>query len=151
MRFTREQLRAVVESAQFSDPRATAYIVDTLIARQRATGAAWFKLVNPLDRFTIENAGVCFDDLALRYAFTAASTSYAVTTFDRAGHPLATTQVAATGSRTCTPPLAPARDPDGYTIVELATHRADYAGRTLVHLALDRASGQLHVIGIWRP
>jgi hypothetical protein len=151
MRFTREQLRAVVDSAHYSDPRAAAYLTDTLVARQRATGAYWFARVNPLDQFTVDGNAVCFDDLALRYRFTTAATSYAVTTFDRAGRPLANAQVAASGAHTCTAPITAASDADGYTIVELATRRADYAGRTLVHVARDRASGQLRVIGIWRP
>jgi len=151
MRFTREQLHAVVESAQYSDPRATAYLTDTLVARQRATGAYWFARVNPLDAFRIEHGAVCFDDLALRYGFTSAATTYGVTSFDFAGHALGASTAAATGAHTCTQALTLGPGPDAYTILEIATQRADYAGRTLVHVARDRASGELRVIGIWRP
>ena len=121
------------------------------MARQRATGAYWFARVNPLDGFRIENNAVCFDDLALRYGFTSAATTYAVTSFDFAGRSLAASTTAASGARSCTPPVTLGSGPDGYTIVEIATRRADFAGRTLIHVARDRASGELRVIGIWRP
>src|SRR5204863_256472 len=67
MRFTPAQIRAVVEEARLSVPRATDYLTDVLIARQRATGAYWFSRVNPLDGFAIAGAKLCFDDLMLAY------------------------------------------------------------------------------------
>jgi hypothetical protein len=151
MRFTREQLRAVVASAQYSDPRAVPYLTETLVARQRASAAYWFARVNPLDRFAVEHGRVCFDDLALRYGFTAEATSYGVATFDRAGQPIATAAVTAGGPRTCSAPIGLAADADGYTIIEVATRRGSYAGRTLVHVARDRTTGEPRVIGVWRP
>ena len=154
IRFTREQLHALVLSAQYSDPRATEYLTDTLVARQRATAAYWFDRVNPLDRFTVEHGTVCFDDLALRYGITSEPTAYQVTSFDRDGNQLATGRFATGfGGHTCTGPLtfATGNDRDAYTIVELKTLRDRFAGRTMVHLARDRASGDLRVIGIWRP
>jgi len=152
IRFTREQLHAVVEAAQYTDPRATAYITDTLVARQRATAAYWFARVNPLDRFSVEHGTLCFDDLALRYGITNQPTSYQVTSFDRDGTQLATGRVA-TGfaGHTCTGALTIASDRDAYTILEVKTLRPEVAGSTMVHLARDRASGELRVIGIWRP
>src|SRR5205085_12364741 len=51
MRFSREQLAAIIETAQYSDPRASQYMLDTLVARQRATARYWFDRVAPLDAF----------------------------------------------------------------------------------------------------
>ena len=154
IRFTREQLHAIVDSAQYTDPRAAEYLTDTLVARQRASAAYWFDRVNPLDRFSVEHGTVCFDDLALRYGITSESTAYQVTTFDRDGKQLATGRVR-TGfaGHTCTTSLTVAggNDRDAYTIVELQTLRTKFAGRTMVHLARDHASNELRVIGIWRP
>ncbi|HSN30945.1 MAG TPA: hypothetical protein VLT45_31885, partial [Kofleriaceae bacterium] len=124
----------------------TEYLTDAIIARQRMTGAYWFARVNPLDAFTMTGAKLCFDDLAVKYLFTAAPTTYTATTFDRDGTLLETS----TSPETCTRPLALGGGPDAYTIVELATRRGEYAGRTLVHIARDR-SGELRVIGVWRP
>ncbi len=55
-RFTRAQLRAAVDAARFSDPRAAEYVVDTLVARQRATVLHWFKRVSPLTGLELRGA-----------------------------------------------------------------------------------------------
>jgi hypothetical protein len=151
MRFTRAQLHAIVETAQYRDRRTTEYLTNMLVARQRKTGAYWFSRVNPLDRFTMKDDAVCFDDLALRHGFTAEPTTYTVATFDRHGQPIGSLDVPATGDRTCTQHLTLASAPDAYTIVELTTRRSAFAGTTLVHIARDPASGALRIIGIWRP
>ncbi len=146
MRLSRAQIHAIVESARYSDPRATEYLTDTIVARQRSTGAYWFARVNPLDAFTVSGSRLCFDDLAVKYHFTAAPTTYTATTFDRDGALLEVT----TSPETCTRTLALGGGADAYTIVEISTRRGEYAGRTLVHIARDR-TGELRVIGVWRP
>ena len=151
MRFTREQLHAIVMTARYHDKRAIDYLTNALVARQRASGAYWFARVNPLDGFRIEHDGLCFDDLALQYGFSTERTSYALTMFDHAGQLVASSAALASGPHTCTLPLTLAADHDGYTIIEVRTQRARYAGRTLVHVARDPATGSARVIGIYRP
>jgi hypothetical protein len=159
IRFTRAQLRAVVETARLSDPRAVEYITDALVARQRATARHWFSRVSPLDRFAPASGGhaLCFDDLMLTYrlapAPAGAATSYRVTAYDRGGRPLgaASGLPAGASGRTCAP-LKLAGDRDGYTIVRIDTRRPrQRTGATFVHLARDPASGAPRVIGVWRP
>lgn len=157
IRFTRAQLRAVVETARLSDPRAADYLVDTLVARQRAAARHWFTRTPPLDRFTPAAGGraLCFDDLLLahRLAPVEAATRYEVAAFDRAGRPLGAPREhrAGPGGQTCAA-VTPAADGDGYTIVRIATRRGGgRAGATYVHLARDPASGAPRVIGVWRP
>ena len=157
IRFTREQIRAVVETGRLSDPRAVDYLTDTLVARQRATARYWFDRVNPLDHFMVRSSTssvLCFEDLALRYQLGAspAATRYRVTTYDvdtrQVGPPR---ELAATGSgQVCTSALDLAVPFDGYTIVRVETLRPGFAGQTFVHLARDPASGVARVIGIWR-
>jgi hypothetical protein len=150
MRFTREQIRAIVETGRYSDPRAAEYIVDTLVARQRKIGEHWFSRVNPLDRFTIAADSLCFDDLSIAYGFASApETGYKATSFDRE-----TRVVGETASRpdargrTCIPlSLAPAQD--GYTMMRIQTTRPSFKGTTIVHIALDPAR-RARVVGIWR-
>jgi hypothetical protein len=155
MRFTREQIRAVVESARLSDPRAADHIVETLLVRQRATGRYWFSRQSPLDHFTPVSGGraLCFDDLMLSYklAPTSAITRYAVTAYDRSGRPIgapATLRADASG-RAC-PLLTLAPDRDGYTILRIDTQRQPRTTAVYVHLARD-AAGAPRVIGVWRP
>lgn len=159
IRFTPEQIRAVVETGRLSDPRAIDYLTDTLVARQRATARYWFDRVNPLDRFTTASAptgtGLCFDDLALVYQLgaSAAATRYRVTTYDIDAHPVGAGGVlpaSATG-HVCTSALELAAPFDGYTIVRVETLRPGFTGETFVHVARDPATGAARVIGIWRP
>lgn len=153
IRLTREQIRAVVETGRYSDPRATAYITDTLVARQRATARYWFARVNPLDGFAVSATGeLCFDDLALVYQLgpRAAATRYELVTFDRAGTRLGQHAAAAEGrGHACIALPVLAADADGYTIVRVETLRAEMAGQTFVHVA-RAPNGALRVIGIWR-
>jgi hypothetical protein len=159
IRFTREQIRAVVETGRLSDPRAVDYLTDTLVARQRATARYWFDRVSPLDRFAAVNAStrtaLCFDDLALRYQLGASplATRYRVTTYDVDARPLGAARdlAANTTGHVCTGPLDLARHFNDYTIIRIETRRPGFAGETLVHLARDPASGMARVIGIWRP
>jgi len=151
IRFTRAQLRAIVDTAQLSDPRAAAYLTDTLVARQRATAAYWFARVNPLDRFAATGDRLCFDDLAIQYGFAdAAATRYVATRYDRdAGELGALASSAARAGRTCLPIALP-HDGDGYTILRVETHRPGFSGATFVHVARTPGSGAPRVIGIWR-
>jgi hypothetical protein len=158
-RFTREQIAAAVEAAHYSDPRAAAYVVDTLVGRQRRIMAYWFARVNPLDHFTTTAAGpdtsVCFDDLAIAGELASAtSTHYATTTYDVAGHPLSaprwTVASADPHGRTCSAPFGLTDKADGYTIVRITTARPGFTRSTLVHVARDAQSGAPRVIGIWR-
>ena len=151
IRFTREQVHALVETGQLSDPRAVEYVTDTLVARQRATAAYWFARVNPLDHFTAYSDRLCFDDLAIAYDFAKpATTHYEVTRYDRAAHKLGALGARGeAGGRAC---VALTLDPggDGYTMLDITTHRPDFTGSTFVHVARDPASGSPRVIGIWR-
>ncbi|HUJ59145.1 MAG TPA: hypothetical protein VLX92_11655 [Kofleriaceae bacterium] len=154
-RFTRAQIRAAVDAAKLSDPRAARYLTDTLVARQRATLAYWFARVAPIDRVEItgeRDATLCFDDLALTTAITAPGTTrYAFARFGRDGARLGpgTVAWATPGGTTCTTvPLAAGGD--GYTIVEITTRRPGFSGKTYIHVARDPIAGAPRLVGIYR-
>jgi hypothetical protein len=155
IRFTRDQLRAAVDAGRLSHPAAADYLVDTLVARQRTLARYWFWRVNPLDAFTVGDDGVCFDDLLLTHELGAVAdrTRYHITTYDRAGARLGPerTVLATPGGRTCTAPLVLAPAPDAYTIVAIETTRLAFSGTSYVYVARDPDTGELRVIGIWRP
>jgi hypothetical protein len=149
-------LRAVVETARLSDPRAVDYLTDALVARQRATARYWFWRASPLDRFAIADGGrsLCFDDLMLAYdlAPVAGATSYTVAAYDRSGRSLGAPSELRPGAagHVCTPAtLAP--DREGYSIFRIETRRLQFRGDIYVHVARDPASGAPRVIGVWRP
>ncbi len=159
MRFTKEQLQAIVDEARL--PAASRdYLVDTLVARQRATAKYWFKRVNPLDNFTVEREGagyrLCFDDLTIKYDLDEAGrhlTRYAAESADFDGKPLAWKGSAplTTTGRTCLAGIEPATSHDGYTIVRIRTLRGALGVLpTQVHLAIAPDTGALRVIGLHR-
>jgi hypothetical protein len=160
MRFNRAMIRAVVEEARYSDPRATQYMIETLVERQRKIGRYWFRQVDPLDRFTIEPHGsahrLCFDDLWLRYRLqtSRAPTRYRAQAFDYDGHHTGWTKTVPgeLAGRTCIDGVPANRDrADGYTIIRLRTERGRHElPGLLLHFARDPATGRLRLIGLRR-
>lgn len=153
MRFTPEQIRAAVEAAQFSDPRATDYLTAALQRRQREIGRYAFTLVNPVDNANVDPTGssLCFDDLAIRYGTQRfAPVEHELTAYDLDGRELGAMTV--TGSaptgRVCTGAIRLAPGGAQYTILRIRTK--DRAGDTFVHLARDPSTKALRVIGLYR-
>ncbi|MBD3168597.1 MAG: hypothetical protein GF307_03870 [candidate division Zixibacteria bacterium] len=73
MSFTDRQIRAAVTTAQYSNPEAEAYLIKTIIERRNIVGRHWFKKINPLDKFRLEeNAdgefSLAFVDLGIHVA-----------------------------------------------------------------------------------
>jgi hypothetical protein len=72
MAFTDDEIRAIVEQGEFSNPEAVDYITKTLIARRDAVGRAWFQHALPVEEIRIENNELHFENLAVRYRFAKA-------------------------------------------------------------------------------
>lgn len=155
MRFTEAQLRAAVDAAQFSDPRAAEYLVQTLAARQRETARFWFAKSTPADSFAVHEspAGValCFVDLMLRYRLApSAGARYTTRAYDFDGRRLAVGAASSPGAEPasfCTAPVARPAPHGGYIIFELAKRTTSgEAPHVFVHVTGERP----HVIGIER-
>jgi hypothetical protein len=69
MAFTDEDIRAIVKTAEYSDPRAEEWIAQSLIERRDKIGRYAFDLVLPLDNFRLEGNELKYDDLAVHYGF----------------------------------------------------------------------------------
>lgn len=69
MAFSEEEIRAIVEAAQFTNPEAEEYLVQVLLNRQEKIGRYWFSKVNPLDKFSAtlekDSLWISFADLAV--------------------------------------------------------------------------------------
>ncbi|MBA2544396.1 MAG: hypothetical protein H0V17_32435 [Deltaproteobacteria bacterium] len=149
IKFTREQIEAAVDSGRFTDPRAKPYLVDTLVARQRTTARYWFSRVNPIDDFAIESGRLCFTDLALRHQLETVATQFTARSSDAAGRSMkAPTSVATDPAGRACMSLDLADGQDRYTIVHIDSSRG--MPGTQVHVSVDPATGQPHVIGIYR-
>ena len=64
--FTDDEVRALVETGEYSDPRAAEWIATCLIKRRDKIAAAWFSSVLPLDKFRIVDGRLTFEDLGAR-------------------------------------------------------------------------------------
>lgn len=67
MRFERRHIEAAVAAAQYTDPAARKYLVDTLIGRQRRIGQTWLDGVTAFDSLTIRPGALCGVDLVMKY------------------------------------------------------------------------------------
>lgn len=67
MSFTDEEIRAIVNTGGYSDPRATQWIAEALIKRRDKIGRAFFAKVLPIDNFRVVDGRLEFDDLMELY------------------------------------------------------------------------------------
>jgi hypothetical protein len=151
IRFTREDLAAIVDEAKLTDPRAAQYLVDTLVERARTTARYWFDRVAPLDDFAVEDHGervhIAFRDLTLAYHLRDVATRYVVDVYDKSGQAIAPARTVASA-----PDGRASVDitPTDYTIVRLRVFRDGHAmPPVVVHLAPDDA-GTMRLIGLRR-
>jgi len=62
--FSDDEIRALVKTGEYSDPRATDWIAECLIKRRDKIADAAFAKVLPLDKFRVKDGEIGFDDLA---------------------------------------------------------------------------------------
>lgn len=71
MAFTDADIRALVETGQYSNPETVDYLTRALAERRDKIGRTYFAKVLAIDNFRIEGGALRFDDLATKYGFTA--------------------------------------------------------------------------------
>ena len=81
MSFTPTDLRAIVETGEYSRPEDTEYFLRVLIERQIKCGRYGINGVNPLDGFRLTADAVAFENLSEKYDFSAGTTEYRVQWF----------------------------------------------------------------------
>ena len=78
MRFTRDELAAIVETGEISDPEASRYFLETLIERQHKTARYYMDRLNPIDEFDMTAEGLRFVNLSEHYGLAGSDTTYRV-------------------------------------------------------------------------
>ena len=63
--FSDAQIAAALDAAHYEDPRATPYLLSTLIERRDKVARYWFSKVAPLDFFVVRDGALRFHDLAV--------------------------------------------------------------------------------------
>ncbi|MGA2607927.1 MAG: hypothetical protein ABSH01_10795 [Terriglobia bacterium] len=144
MAFTDEDIRAIVETGEYSDPHAVEYITRALIERRNKIGRTYFSKVLPLDNFAVSAGALAFDDLAVKHGFThARSYRAAWFRFDNKGEQL--TPIQSAGSLQL-PAEALAADEGAYYAVRIQSDDP----RKTVTVYLRKRSGVFKVAGAER-
>src|SRR5262245_37373552 len=71
--FTDAEIRAIVQTGEFTDQRAADWIVDCLIKRRDKIAQTWLSTLLPADRFRVEGGALAFDDLGATYHLPSAA------------------------------------------------------------------------------
>jgi hypothetical protein len=93
--FTDDEIRALVETGEYTDPRAADWITECLIKRRDKIADAWFSRVLPLDKFRVVDGKLAFEDLG-QSSDAGASREYSVqwASYDNSGAATALTGAA---------------------------------------------------------
>ncbi len=70
--FTDEDIRTLVETGEYADPRVVDYLASTLAERRDKIGQTYLTKVLPLDSFRVDDGELHFEDLAVRYKLRSA-------------------------------------------------------------------------------
>jgi hypothetical protein len=130
MHFTDDEIRAIVKTGQYSDPRAENWVARCLMERRNKIGRVYFGKVLPLDRFAVRDGRLEFEDLAVSHKL-ASPREYTISwhSFDNEREQLAPI-AGATGP--ALPPVALAGGPDQYFAA--AIHAGDPKRTVTVYL-----------------
>jgi len=71
MSFTDDDIRAIVETGQYSSSEVVDRLTRILIARRDKIGRAYFAKVIPFDNFSVANGELRYEDLAAKHGFAA--------------------------------------------------------------------------------
>lgn len=67
MAFTDDQIRAIVQTGQYSRPESANWITAALIERRDKIGRDFFAQVLPLDKFSVRDGSLAFEDLEVKH------------------------------------------------------------------------------------
>ena len=154
MRFTPEELLAIVETGQLSDPEQQRYFHQVLVERQHKTARYYMNRVNPLDEFQVTDDGLRFANLSERYGFANPGTTYGVawSVYDNDTDTVRPLTDTVTQTDTLLPlPEGTALTGDTYLMAEIRSRQDAFpAWNEPVRVYLRPAGGTFNIIGIER-
>jgi len=152
--FTDDAVRAIVGTARFSDPRATEYMTETILARRRKVLASWLAGPNPLVDPALDASGtLTVRNAAEQAGVGPAAESYAVewSVFDNAsGSHRSTVSERPTGSAMQVPAALIAGRHDFLSARVGAIHHDHPAWATPVTFFFRRSGAVWQVVGVER-
>jgi hypothetical protein len=146
MAFSNEDIEAIVQAAEYSDPNAARWIADCLIERRDRIGRTYFDKVLPLVGFAVRDNVFVFEDLATVHGF-AGPRPYRIewSIFDNeTAKP--STRIGTADVRTQIPPAVDNAPAGGYVLARITAERGTPGMAVNVYWRKD-ATG-LRVVGI---
>ena len=140
MRFTDDDIRAIVKTGLYTDARAEMYVGDVLIRRRDAIGRAYLPRPGTLTGTRIEKGNIVFTDLAVLHGYVQERPRYTYTWFELDNASGQKKPIVGAGSAQ----IPPSRDP--YLAVEIAA--GNQSLRSTVYL--KQASAGYRVVGFER-
>ncbi|MDA1092287.1 MAG: hypothetical protein O3A25_03285 [Acidobacteria bacterium] len=154
MRFTAEELLAIVQTGEYSDPDAERYFHQVLVERQQKSGRYAMGRINPVDEFALTGAGLEFVNLAERYGFAASGTRYQTSWsiyVNGADGVLGLSEPATGTSTVLSLPADPPLGGDSYLMAEIRSLHPDFpAWDTPVRVYLRPDGDRFELVGIER-
>jgi hypothetical protein len=154
MRFTEDELLAIVRTGQYSNPEAERYFHQVLVERQRKSAREYINRVNPIDEFEVTAEGLRFANLSERYRFADPGTTYEVawSVYDNTTDTARPLADAVTRTDTVVPvPANPSLTGDTYLRAEIRSRHDDFpAWSEPVRVYLRRDGGTFDVVGVER-
>jgi hypothetical protein len=152
MKFTREELEAIVATGGFSDPENARYFLEVLLERQRKCGRLGLNAINPLDEFRLEEGALRFENLSERYGFAQAGTSYEVQWFEFENETGARRELSLKETQRETRSILPVpASRDAFLLAEIRSIHSDYPHwSSAVSVYLRPASAGYEIVGIER-
>jgi hypothetical protein len=153
--FSDEAVRAIVNTARFSDPRATAYLADTLLARKSKVLMAWLNETNPIVNAALSASGVLtFENAAEAAGVGEAAERYSIawSHFDNAtgSHAAAGEEQSVTAPRAQAPEALLAAQP-AYLSARVRAHHPERPGWAQpVQLYFRRSGSGWTLVGLER-
>ena len=130
MRFTREELEAIVETGEYRDSNVAQYFLDVFLQRQAKCGEAGINGTNPLDDFRISGRYLEFTNLSKAHGFVDSETRYSVSwsLFDNRTGAQEALRSAVTQSETRSElPERPRKGPDAFLMAEIRSLNTDFS------------------------
>ncbi len=147
---TRAHLEALVNAAQYPEPGAAEYVVETLMKRREKVICAYFGLVSPLEYVSLENDTLILADFGRKYLPGLPPSHYEVHFFDDGKKEIAPHQWLYTSGE-----LLPVRlegelfaKAGGYVRVEARVWRAGRPSPRPVNFHFRRRNGQPRLVGV---
>jgi hypothetical protein len=152
MKFTREELAAIVETGEYSDPEDARYFLEVLLERQLKCGRFGINAINPLDEFRVEEGALRFVNLSEKYRFAQGETSYEIQWFAFDNETGARGELSSKRTQRETSSSVPSA-PGGeeFLLAEIRSINADYPHwSTSIGVYLRRGGAVYDIVGIER-